>query len=151
VPVTIVSRRRAPGLDRPLRAIVTAALGAANRRAGEIGIVLTGDAEIRDLNRRWRGIDRATDVLSFGYDAGPPARVHGDLAISIERMRDQARRFRVTPGRELARLAIHGALHLAGMDHRRAAERRAMRAMEEKVLRVARRAIAALDRALPAH
>lgn len=148
MPVTIVSRRPGAGLVRPLRALVTAALVAAERRPGEIGIVLTGDREVRDLNRRWRRLDRATDVLSFGYDAGPGARVNGDLVISMERVRGQARRFRVTPGRELARLVIHGALHLAGMDHQQPAERRAMRAMEEQLLRGVRTAIAALDRAL---
>jgi probable rRNA maturation factor len=148
VPVSIVSRRRASGLERPLRALVTAALAAAERRPGEIAIVLTDDAEIRELNRRWRKLDRATDVLSFGYDAEPGAEVDGDLVISMERVREQARRFRVTPGRELARLVVHGGLHLAGMDHQRAAERRAMRATEEKLLRGARTPIAALDRVL---
>src|SRR5205823_1550300 len=128
--------------------------------AGEIAVVLTGDAEVRALNRRWRGLDRATDVLSFGYDgqdgaAGPrrggravdpseaaaQARraraaqrqrrrvrpVDGDIVISLDRTVDQAQRFRVTPGRELARLVIHGTLHLAGLDHDAPAPRRHMR------------------------
>ncbi|MBI3538777.1 MAG: rRNA maturation RNase YbeY [Candidatus Eisenbacteria bacterium] len=135
----------------PLRALVRAALDAADRRAGAIGLTLTGDDEIRALNRRWRRLDRATDVLSFGYDEAAGATpVDGDLVVSMERVMVQARRYRVTPGRELARLVIHGALHLAGLDHATATERRAMRRSEARVLAAGRAAIAALDRALAA-
>jgi probable rRNA maturation factor len=74
--------------------------------------------------------------------------VNGDLVISLERMRDQAKRYRISEGRELARLVIHGALHLAGLDHHRAAERRIMRAREDAALRAARSAVSALDRAV---
>jgi len=113
--------------------------------------VMAGLEVLRTLNRRWRGIDRATDVLSFGYDEAPqPAGpvVHGDLVVSMERMEEQARRYRVTRGAELARLVIHGTLHLAGFDHHRAADRLVMRAAEEKALRAGRAAVKALDRVL---
>jgi rRNA maturation RNase YbeY len=115
--------------------------------------VLTGDAEVRDLNRRFRGIDRATDVLSFGMGgelrpSGRRGRVSGDIVISLDRMARQARRYRVSRGKELARLIIHGTLHLAGHDHHRAVERRVMRAEEERALRRARPRIRALDRLL---
>jgi len=164
-----VTLKAPPGLGRlapALRALVRVALAAEGRRAGEIGIVLTGDAELRALNRRWRGIDRATDVLSFGYDEqgaergggaggakrppslGPPHSVSGDLVISMDRMGDQARRYRVTRGRELARLAVHGTLHLAGLDHARPAERMRMRLAEDRALRAAAAAVRALDRVL---
>src|SRR5437867_5468159 len=114
-------------LGGPMRAVMRATLEQEGARLGEIGLVLTGDAELRALNRRWRGIDRATDVLSFPY--GPPdaSRVSGDLVISIDRALAQARRYRVSFGRELARLVIHGTLHLAGHDHHRPAERQRMR------------------------
>ncbi len=151
----------------PLRAVVRAAVASQSRRAGEIGVVLTDDAELRALNLRWRGLDRATDVLSFGYASAPTRprgrgaatdvtasllqlgddrAVDGDLVISLDRVRVQARRFRVSRGRELARLAIHGALHLAGLDHQRAGERAHMRREEDRVLRGARAAVAALER-----
>jgi probable rRNA maturation factor len=134
---------------------VRGTLALEDRRAGQIAIVLAGDAELRTLNRRWRGLDRATDVLSFGDDADGAAAskrrtVHGDLAISMDRVREQARRFRVTRARELARLVIHGALHLAGLDHHTASERRHMRSREERALRSGRTEIAALRRALEA-
>jgi probable rRNA maturation factor len=135
-------------LVAPLAALVRSALALEGRRAGELGIVLTGDAEIRQLNHRWRGLDRATDVLSFGYDESGGPRVHGDLVISMDRVAAQAARFRVSRGRELARLVLHGALHLAGLDHGTAPERRHMRAREERLLRDAAVQVRALDRAL---
>jgi probable rRNA maturation factor len=150
------------GVTAPLTRLVALALAPERARAGEIAIVLTDDAALRDLNRRYRRIDRATDVLSFDYDDPSPTPallagagvgrgrrdVSGDLVISLDRMRAQARRFRVSEGRELARLVIHGALHLAGLDHHRLAERRDMRAREEHALVRGRAAITALDRAL---
>jgi probable rRNA maturation factor len=162
MPISVRSERAATRLTAPLRALVKSALALEGRRPGEIAIVLADDATLRDLNRRWRGIDRATDVLSFEYgEAGPksrrriappgcdaPAPVNGDLVISLDRMRVQAKRYRVSQGRELARLVIHGALHLAGLDHHREAERRRMRARESATLRAGRDAVAALERAV---
>jgi probable rRNA maturation factor len=149
------------GAAAPLRAIVRLAVAHAGRRAGEIGVVLDGDERLRELNRRWRGLDRATDVLSFDYEevgaAGAGRRVtrasstrppvHGDLVISLDRARVQARRYRVSEGRELARLAIHGALHLAGLDHDTAATRAHMRRAERDIMRAAAPQVKALDRA----
>ena len=148
MPVSVVSPRGLTGVAVPLRVAVRAALALEGRRPGEVAVVLADDAKLRDLNRRWRGLDRATDVLSFGYDEGGADGVEGDIVVSLERVREQAKRFRVTRGRELARVVVHGALHLAGLDHQGAAERRRMRARENRVLRAAREAIAELDEAL---
>jgi len=143
-----------PGLRRlaaPLRALVAHVLKGELRRAGEIGVRLTDDAELRELNRRWRGSDRATDVISFAYAEHEPDAatrpVAGDLVLSLDRVREQAKRFRVTAGAELARLVIHGTLHLAGHDHQRPAERRAMRAREDALLRAARPLVRRLEAA----
>ena len=148
MPVSVVSPRGLTGVAVPLRVAVRAALALEGRRPGEVAVVLADDAKLRDLNRQWRDLDRATDVLSFGYDEGGDDEVDGDIVVSLERVRAQARRFRVTPGRELVRVTVHGALHLAGLDHQGAAERRRMRAREDRVLRAAREAIAELDEAL---
>lgn len=147
MPVSVVSPLRRAGLAAALRAIVRATLAGEGMRPGEIAVVLSDDATLRRLNRRWRRMDRATDVLSFPYGEARGA-IHGDLVISLERMAEQARRFRTGPGRELARLVVHGALHLAGHDHHREAERRLMRAREAAALRVAAPAVAVLERAL---
>ncbi|MGH7742006.1 MAG: rRNA maturation RNase YbeY [Candidatus Eiseniibacteriota bacterium] len=135
----------------PLRAIVTATLAHLALSPGDITILLTDDAALRALNRRWRGIDRATDVLSFGYGVRG-ARVGGDLVISLDRMRVQARRYRTGAARELARLVIHGTLHLAGHDHHAAGERVRMRRIERAAMRGSVKFIAKLsilDRARP--
>jgi probable rRNA maturation factor len=77
--------------------------------------VITGDAELRRLNSRFRGKDYTTDVLSF-----PGAGGHlGDLAISAARARAQAREFGHTTEEEVRILMLHGVLHLLGMDHER--------------------------------
>jgi len=141
--ISVATPRSLRGLAAPLRALVRRVLAAEGRRAGEIAIVLSDDAELRELNRRWRGIDRATDVLSFPYQAAPA--IAGDLVISLDRVREQAKRYRVSRGRELARLVIHGTLHLAGHDHHRAGERRLMRARENAALRAAKAEIERLD------
>lgn len=128
-----------------IRSLVRLALAAHGRRAGEISVTIADDALLRDLNRRYRGLDRATDVLSFGYDAGGAAPVDGDLAVSRDRVRVQARRYRVSAGRELARLIVHGALHLTGLDHDTATKRRAMRGVERAVMRAGAKHVRALE------
>lgn len=100
----------------------------------EVGLSHGDDDLLRELNRRYRGMDRATDILSFTYedrsDRAGSRLLAGDLVISVPRLLAQARRYRVTPGRELARLLTHGALHLCGHDHKKPLERRRMRGRE---------------------
>jgi probable rRNA maturation factor len=145
--ITLRAPRGFARLAPALRALVRTVLAGEGRRVGEIGIVLAADPDLRALNRRWRGIDRATDVLSFGYE-DRPVRVSGDLVISMDRVRAQARRYRVSRGRELARLTVHGALHLAGLDHERPAAGRAMRLRENRALAAGAAAVRDLDRLL---
>ncbi len=85
----------------------------------ELSILLTTDEAIRRLNREFRGIDRATDVLSFpGGDPlpGQPPFL-GDLAISLDTARARAAEDGRTLAAELARYLAHGLLHLIGYDH----------------------------------
>jgi len=77
--------------------------------------LIAGDADLRRLNREFRGQDYPTDVLSF--PAAPPARDLGSLAISLPRARAQAREFGHDTGHEVAILMLHGLLHLMGLDH----------------------------------
>jgi probable rRNA maturation factor len=75
--------------------------------------LITGDTELRRLNREYRGSDYATDVLSF-----PAAHAMlGDIAISLQRARAQAKEFGHDVEREIQILMLHGVLHLLGMDH----------------------------------
>jgi|SRR6185312_13890271 len=80
----------------------------------EFHCLITGDAEIRSLNRRFRGKDSATDVLSFPSDEKDPI---GDIAISLARARAQAKQCGHSTEEEICILLLHGLLHLLGMDH----------------------------------
>ena len=96
------------------------------RNPPDVGVALVDDAYIRVLNREYRGGDYATDVLAFPMDGAGPASpalgdpvsrgVLGDIVISIQRAREQARQFKEPLRREVALLAIHGLLHLLGYD-----------------------------------
>ncbi len=78
----------------------------------ELSLDLTGHARIHELNRRFRGVDRTTDVISF-RNAPPPA-LAGDLAINVAQAALQAKRMKHSPRREVRLLLIHGILHLLG-------------------------------------
>jgi probable rRNA maturation factor len=79
--------------------------------------LIAGDAELRRLNREFRGKDYATDVLSFPSSGPKAASRLGDLAISLVRARAQARALGHTTEDEVRILMLHGLLHLLGMDH----------------------------------
>jgi probable rRNA maturation factor len=83
-------------------------------RRREFHCRITNDAELQSLNKQFRGSDYATDVLSF--EAGTADRL-GDIAISLQRARSQAREWRHSTEDEIRILLLHGVLHLTGMDH----------------------------------
>ena len=94
-------------------------------------LVFAGDRLLRALNRRFRHIDRTTDVLSFALPALPPAiPAAGEIYVSVEQARRQAKRYRHSLAAELERLVVHGVLHLLGYDHKRKAEAARMRIRE---------------------
>jgi probable rRNA maturation factor len=134
-------RRLVPAALRlVLRRRLQATLRLLGRSSSEVALLFTGDVEIRALNRQYRGIDRATDVLSFHQQAlrgeEDPAGdgvFLGDIVISAETALRRAAGQRL-PG-ELARLSVHGLCHLFGHDHRRPVEAKRMRALENRLLR----------------
>jgi len=101
---------------------------------GQVAVLLTTDAAIRDLNLRFRGHAKSTDVLSFptAETAGNKERIAGDLAISVETARRQSTACGHSLGVELKVLILHGLLHLAGYDHEKDTGRMDRR---ERVLR----------------
>ena len=104
------------------------------RPAARVGLRLTGDADLMEMNRTWRGMDRPTDVLAFPADPAADDDYLGDIALSMERAIDQAPRFGATLEEEVARLVIHGLLHLLGHDHHTPAGGRRMKARERHYL-----------------
>jgi probable rRNA maturation factor len=137
------ARAGLPRIDRALlRRRARRILAALDRRRAELSIQLLDDAAIAELNRRYRGRPRPTDVLAFSLLEGAHADRRGDLlgdvVIGIETAARQARARRRRLDDEVARLLVHGALHLIGYDHLRSAEARRMRAQERRVWRALR-------------
>ena len=114
-----------------------AASGEANDDT-EVSVLLTDDAEIRALNRTYRGLDQPTDVLAFAQREGEDGDMHdpflGDVVISVERAERQAEAFGHSLARELGFLAVHGTLHLIGWDHQVPEQERAMMTKTEDIL-----------------
>lgn len=142
-------RDKNPALTVHLHRCITAALAAEGVNVPcEINVLVTNDEGIRAINNATRNIDSATDVLSFpmfqftpgafpedvSEDIDPQTGLLplGDMAISLERARDQAKRFGNTTRREIGYLTIHSILHLLGYDHMDEGEqKRQMRTREE--------------------
>ncbi len=108
---------------------------------GEISVLLCDDATIADLNSRWRGEERPTNVLSFpaavaaaspGSEAGLAPL--GDIAIAYETVAREAERDGKPLADHLAHLAVHGFLHLLGYDHHMEAEAERMERLERDIL-----------------
>ena len=115
----IILKKKLAGASAPALARFLARAQRAAGLRGEVNVLLAANPEIRDLNRRYRGKDRATDVLSFPTDGGSGKGFAGDIAISAEMAARNARRFGHAPADELKILLLHGVLHLAGYDHER--------------------------------
>jgi probable rRNA maturation factor len=113
----------------------------------ELSLLITDDATVRDLNKKYRGKDKTTDVLSFALDADkrsdaaagfvmpPGEKVHlGEVIVSYPKAVEQAAERKHPVEDELALLVVHGVLHLLGYDHDKLAREREMRSMEQRVL-----------------
>ena len=104
----------------------------------ELAIVLTDDAAVRKLNRRWRGSDKATNVLSFpAHGLVPPGsgpRPLGDVVIAYETMAREAQEQGLPLTHHLTHLAVHGFLHLLGYDHESDTEAETMEQLERDIL-----------------
>ena len=137
VRITITRTRRGLGFPDTQRYVKRAA-AAALRAEGvcvpcELDVTLTDDAAIHAINREQRGVDRATDVLSFPmdeFDDTSHVEPLGDVVISIERAKKQAEEYGHSLMRELCFLTAHSTLHLLGYDHENGDEERLI--MEQK-------------------
>ena len=108
-----------------------------------VNVILTNPEHIRALNNEYRKIDKETDVLSFPmFEKDELANmknvgqeVLGDIVISIERVKEQAKEYGHSVERELAYMVVHGFYHLMGEDHLEEEDKKRMRAKEEVVLK----------------
>ncbi|MBS3947701.1 MAG: rRNA maturation RNase YbeY [Dethiobacter sp.] len=122
-----------------------AAEGLALPAAVEVSVMFCDDEAIHALNKKWRDVDAATDVLSFpllddaeDWHEAPEVEVLlGDIVISLERAAEQAKRYGHSQEREVLYLFTHGMLHLLGFDHLEEDERQEMRRREEELMHAA--------------
>ena len=139
MPIDIV--RREGGKNFPagkVKALASAILKLVGKDDAELSIALIGNAEMRKLNARFRHKDYPTDVLSFPTERDVPgaASLLGDVIISVDKAREQARERQRSVDEEMTALLIHGVLHLLGYDHERSAkDARVMGRLERKIYR----------------
>jgi probable rRNA maturation factor len=125
------------GVDRSrLRNLLQGTLEGERAPAGELSLALIGDRTMRRINRDSRGIDRTTDVLSFSYvDEPHSGGVLGEVFVSPAVAGEQAREAGCGLDEEIARLSVHGTLHVLGWDHGTADTRRRMLRRQESYVK----------------
>lgn len=106
---------------------------------GIFSITFIGDEKMREMNSKYRGIDRTTDVLSFALNDSEDefekaVEVLGDIFISIPKMKAQAEEYGHSEKRELSFLSIHGLLHILGYDHMNPEDEKIMFDLQKEVL-----------------
>jgi probable rRNA maturation factor len=140
----LIRPRFEPGVDAAqVRRTARVALKLENASTeASLCVVITGDDEIRSLNRQFRGVDAPTDVLAFGQEATASPFVSapdeppylGDVIVSWSRAQEQAAEQGHSTKRELKLLIVHGVLHLLGYDHATPEEQIQMWARQETIL-----------------
>jgi len=113
---------------------ITHVVRARGKRVGEVNYIFCDDAYLIEVNRTYLDHDTYTDIITFDYVAGNI--VSGDIFISIERVRENARLFDTTFEHELHRVLIHGILHLLGQGDKSETEAKEMRNLEEECLKI---------------
>ncbi len=113
----MILRKPVAGLSDTALARFVARASRASRLKGAVNVLVTGSSELRSLNRRFRAKDQPTDVLSFPPGPSFVNGFAGDIAISADIAKQNARRLGHSAAQEIKILALHGVLHLVGYDH----------------------------------
>ncbi len=113
----VILQKRVPDLTELALDRFLACARRAAALKGAVNVLVTSSAEMKSLNRRFRGKDKPTDVLSFPAEPGSQKQFAGEIAISAEIAAHNARALGHTPAEEVKILALHGILHLRGYDH----------------------------------
>ena len=101
----------------------------------EVNVVLMNENDIHQYNKDFRNIDRSTDVLSFEDGSVEDGVVNlGDIMISVEHIRNQAKDYQHSMKREFCFLVVHGYLHLLGYDHQNEDEEKVMFGLQKEIL-----------------
>ncbi|MBI0167824.1 rRNA maturation RNase YbeY [Bartonella sp. M0280] len=130
--------------EETLRQLVDSVLQATLQELGfdkidsELSLVFTNDADIREINGKWRHIDKPTNVLSFpAFALQPgqePGEILGDIVIARETVAREAAEEHKSFDDHLSHLVVHGLLHLMGYDHQNDEEAEQMETLERKIL-----------------
>lgn len=112
---------------------ITQVITKENHDLGEISIILCSDEYLLKMNQEHLNHDYYTDIITFEYQDDP---VTGDLFISIDRVRENALGLNISFEKEIARVMIHGVLHIMGYGDKSEEDKRAMRAKEEECLKL---------------
>ncbi|MDP3245198.1 MAG: rRNA maturation RNase YbeY [bacterium] len=130
----IISSQIKENISKPLiKKILVQAGGFFTKEKGlsEVGVVLVGDGEMKKLNQHYRGKDKTTNVLSFPTKKRDDL---GDIFISLPEAKREAKKYGLSLEQELARLVVHGFLHLLGYDHIKEREAKRMEKIEDEIL-----------------
>jgi probable rRNA maturation factor len=114
---------------KKIRTLLERVIADGNMIPGEISIILTSDERLRQINVEFLEHDYFTDVITFDYNSGDL--VNGEVYISIDTVRENAKNYKVSLSNELTRVIIHGILHLTGYDDKTEEGRRLMRSRED--------------------
>jgi len=104
-----------------------------------MSVVIVDNKKIHEINKTYRNVDRPTDVISFAFEDNEGItpnnmRILGEIYLSVEKAKEQAKEFGHSEKREVCYLSIHGLLHLLGYNHEEDEEKKVMRSLEEKIL-----------------
>lgn len=108
-----------------------------NEKDFYVSFLITNNEVIHKINKEYRNMDKPTDVISFAYNEtenNGPVEIIGDIIISIDKVKEQAKEFGHSDTREFYYLLTHGMLHILGYDHIIENEKEVMRIKEEKYL-----------------
>ncbi len=123
------------GLDHLIETAAQAAVAAADGRVpGFVSVALSSDATVSDLNGRFRGKPKPTNVLSFPAGDGAPEGQIGDIILGLETVQREAVEQSIPLEHHVQHLVVHGVLHLLGYDHETATDAERMEAIEIEVL-----------------
>jgi probable rRNA maturation factor len=126
----------APLTAAQIKKIVTLCQKAAPRLRRPLSIYIVSNAEIKKLNKRWRGKDKATDVLSFVWadTKTMPGEPVGELYVAPRHIKAQAKQWGVSFAEEFTRSFVHGMLHLGGFDHVTKPQAKRMFSIQERLI-----------------
>lgn len=133
IDITVDADVSAPINEGLLRQGIAAAAKHRGFDQGQIGLRVSSDKTIRELNATYLNHDYATDVISFGYTAEKP-QIDGEMVVSVDTARVRATEMGWATEHELCLYAVHGTLHITGMDDHETQQRADMRLAEQSVM-----------------